>query len=124
MSLVGGPRTGCILGEYDVEHVADLAPVALGALAGKEPTAQRRIGRRAFLRAPDESIVTKGDAARAQANARARWATCRERIGPGKQARRLVVPQRCLTRSIRATSRAPWTTRTNSTGRVSRSTTR
>lgn len=73
VNWIGGPSKGWIRDECYVERVADLALVALGAITGEDFSGHRRIGRRAFLRGPGESIVTKGDAGTAQANARAWW---------------------------------------------------
>lgn len=67
-----------------MERVADLALVALGAITGEDFPEQGRTGRRAFVRGPGESIVTKGDAAAAQAKSRAWWTEHVRRRSPGK----------------------------------------
>jgi hypothetical protein len=80
----GGVSKGFLRQEVYVERVADLALVALGAITGEDFSGQGRIGRRAFLRGPGESIVTKGAAAAAQAKARAWWAKHEKGRSPGK----------------------------------------
>jgi hypothetical protein len=73
VSAVGGPGNGILRDEYYVERVADLALVALGAITGVDFSDEGRIRRTCFLRGPGDSIVVTGDAAAAQAKARAWW---------------------------------------------------
>ena len=82
VSVAGGPSKGWIRDEPYVERVADLALVALGAIAREDFSGEGRIGRRAFLRGPDASILTKGGAGAAQAKARAWWEARAKRVGP------------------------------------------
>jgi hypothetical protein len=81
VSVAGGPSKGWIRDEPYVERVADLALVALGAIAREDFSGEGRIGRRAFLRGPDASIITKGGAGAAQAKALAWWEARAKRVG-------------------------------------------
>lgn len=84
MGVVADRNKGGLRDEYDVERVADLALVALGAITREGFSEQGRIDPQAFLRGHGESIVTKGDAAVAQARVRAWGSSHATGVGPEK----------------------------------------